>query len=235
MDRVVIGMDPHKRSVSIEVRDVREVLRATGRFGTDTANYRAMLRVARQWPERVWAVEGANGIGRPIAQRLVADGERVLDVPAKLAARARVFDTGQGRKTDATDAHSIVLVALRDKGLRELSVDPQLMVMRLLCDRRDELSHARAQTLNRLHRLLLEKCLGITEEAVKKESYITYFRERDAALNAVREGKAQIAFLLNPTRLDQLRDIAYEGNVMPQKSTDFYPKVLSGLTMYSLE
>jgi uncharacterized protein (DUF1015 family) len=86
-----------------------------------------------------------------------------------------------------------------------------------------------------LHRLLLEKCLGITEEAVKKESYIAYFRERDAAVKAVREGKAQIAFLLNPTRLDQLRDIAYEGNVMPQKSTDFYPKVLSGLTMYSLE
>src|SRR5438132_12219576 len=83
VDRVVIGMDPHKRSVSIEVRDVREVLRPTGRFGTDTANYRAMLRVAKQWSERVWAVEGANGIGRPIAQRLVADGERVLDVPAK--------------------------------------------------------------------------------------------------------------------------------------------------------
>ena len=86
-----------------------------------------------------------------------------------------------------------------------------------------------------LHRLLLEKCLGITEEAVKKESYITYVRDRDAAVKAVRERKAQIAFLLNPTRLDQLRDIAYEGNVMPQKSTDFYPKVLSGLTMYSLE
>ena len=86
-----------------------------------------------------------------------------------------------------------------------------------------------------LHRLLLEKCLGITEDAVKKESYITYVRERDAAVGAVREGEAQIAFLLNPTRLDQLRDIAFEGNVMPQKSTDFYPKVLSGLMMYSLE
>ena len=86
-----------------------------------------------------------------------------------------------------------------------------------------------------LHRLVLEKCLGITEEAVKKESYITYYREREAALKTVREGKAQIAFLLNATRLDQLRDIAFEGNVMPQKSTDFYPKVLSGLTMYALE
>jgi uncharacterized protein (DUF1015 family) len=86
-----------------------------------------------------------------------------------------------------------------------------------------------------LHRLILEKCLGISEEAVRKESYITYVRERDAALDAVRLGNAQVAFLLNPTRLDQMRDIAYEGNVMPQKSTDFYPKVLSGLTMYSME
>jgi hypothetical protein len=68
----------------------------TGRFGTDTASYRQLLKVARQWPERVWAVEGANGIGRPIAQRLLAEGEHVLDVPAKLAAQARVFDTGQG-------------------------------------------------------------------------------------------------------------------------------------------
>ena len=86
-----------------------------------------------------------------------------------------------------------------------------------------------------LHRLLLERCLGITEDAVKKESYLTYFRERDAAIKAVRQGRAQAAFLLNPTRLDQVRDIAYEGNVLPQKSTDFYPKVLSGLTMYAME
>ena len=86
-----------------------------------------------------------------------------------------------------------------------------------------------------LHRLIIEKCLGITEEAVKKESHITYVRERASAVNAVREGKAQIAFLLNPTGLGQMCDVAYEGNVMPQKSTDFYPKVLSGLTMYTLD
>src|SRR5437764_8819698 len=90
MDRVIIGVDPHKRSMTIEARDSREILRATGRFRTDTGSYRQLLRYARQWPERVWAVEGANGIGRPLAQRLLASGERVLDVPAKLAARARV-------------------------------------------------------------------------------------------------------------------------------------------------
>ena len=145
MDRVIIGVDPAKLSVTIEARDNREILRAAGRFGTDARSYRQLLKFARQWPERVWAVEGANGIGRPLAQRLLAEGERVLDVPAKLAARARVFDTGQGRKTDATDAHAIVMVALRDKGLRELSADPELMVLRMLCDRRDELSRARAQ------------------------------------------------------------------------------------------
>jgi transposase len=67
MDRVVIGMDPHKRSVTIEARDVREVLRATGRFGTDTGNYRQMIKVARQRPDRIWAVVGAAGILREAA------------------------------------------------------------------------------------------------------------------------------------------------------------------------
>jgi transposase len=160
MDRVVIGMDPHKRSVTIEARDTREVLRATGTFGSDTGSYRGMLRLARQWPQRVWAIEGANGVGRPVAQRLLADGERVLDVPAKLAARARVFDSGQGRKTDAHDAHAVVMVALRDRGLREVVVDADLQVLRLLCDRRDALSRAHIQGLGRAHRLFAELLPG---------------------------------------------------------------------------
>jgi transposase len=88
MDQVIIGIDPHKLSVTFEARDTREILRATGRFGTDARGYRQLLAYARQWPERIWAVEGANGIGRPLAQRLLASSERVLDVPAKLAARA---------------------------------------------------------------------------------------------------------------------------------------------------
>jgi hypothetical protein len=114
VDRVIIGVGPHKLSVTIEARDDREILRATGQFRTDARSYRQLLRVARQWPERVWAVEGANGIGRPVTQRLLASWERVLDVPAKLA--ARVFDTGQGRKTDAADAHAIVMVGPAGQG-----------------------------------------------------------------------------------------------------------------------
>jgi transposase len=95
--RVVIGMDPHKRSATIEVIDERERVLDQGRFGTDRDGYRAMLAAGRAHPDRVWAVEGCNGIGRHIAQRLVADGEPVVDVPAKLSARARVFSTGPGR------------------------------------------------------------------------------------------------------------------------------------------
>jgi transposase len=154
--RVVIGTDPHKRSATIEVRDEREVLLATGRFSMDKAGYCQLLGYVRQWPARTWAVEGANGVGRPLAARLLADGETVVDVPAKLAARVRVFDTGHGRRTDATDAHSIAMAALRTKGLRQLRHDDGLAVLRLLADRRDELSRTRTQTLNRVHRLLAE-------------------------------------------------------------------------------
>ena len=134
--------------------------------------------------------------------------------------------------TEAPTSSRITIGAFADGRLTFLRLKGGLDLNALLPDLSEK---QRSLDVVILHRLLLEKCLGITEEAVKKESHITYFRERDAALKAVREGKAQIAFLLNPTRLDQLRDIAFEGNVMPQKSTDFYPKVLSGLTMYSLE
>jgi hypothetical protein len=87
MDRVIIGVDPHKRSVTFEARDTREVLRLVGTLPMTTDGYRALRQVGRQWPDRFWAIEGANGTGRPVAQRLLADGERVLGVPAKLAAR----------------------------------------------------------------------------------------------------------------------------------------------------
>ncbi|MCX2952821.1 IS110 family transposase [Lentzea sp. NEAU-D7] len=99
-------------------------------------------------------------MGKHLAQRLVSDGEPVLDVPAKLAARARVFDTGHGRKTDATDARSVALVALRTTGLHRVSPDDHTVALRLLVDRCDELGRARTDTVNRLHKLLTELIPG---------------------------------------------------------------------------
>ena len=104
------GRSP-QRSATIEAVDQHERVLATGRLATDLAGYAAMRQHVRAWPERVWAVEDSNGAGRPLAQRLLADRQHVLDVPAKLSARARLLDTGLGRKTDAHDAHSVAVVA----------------------------------------------------------------------------------------------------------------------------
>ena len=108
---VIIGMDPHKRSATVEVIDERARVLAAGRYGTDKAGYAEMLRATRKFEDRVWAVEGCNGVGRHLAHRLVASGETVLDVPAKLSAQVRVFATGNGRKSDPVDAHSVALAA----------------------------------------------------------------------------------------------------------------------------
>jgi len=159
-------MDPHKRSATIEVLDEAEQPVITGRFGTDREGYRLLLAAGRQFGQRVWAVEGCAGVGRHLAQRLVADGEIVVDVPAKLSARARVFSTGQGRKTDATDAHSVAVVALRTRSLRPVRPDDRTVALRLLADRRDELGAARTLTINRLHRLLVELVPGGAKKAL---------------------------------------------------------------------
>src|SRR5688572_578695 len=164
--RVFIGVDPHKLSATIEVVDDHETVMATGRFGTDKAGYVAMLKHVAAWPERVWAVEGSNGAGRPLAQRLLADGEHVVDVPAKLSARVRLFDTGHNRKNDAHDAHAVAAVAVRTRGLRVLSYDVELEALRMLADRREELTRARVQTVNRLQRLLSELTPGKSKKDI---------------------------------------------------------------------
>jgi uncharacterized protein (DUF1015 family) len=86
-----------------------------------------------------------------------------------------------------------------------------------------------------LHEGILEPALGITPQAVKAEENLTYEREAIAALDAVDSGRAQISFLLNPCDVEQVMKIATAGEVMPQKSTDFYPKLMSGITMYRAE
>jgi len=125
------------------------------------------------------------------------------------------------------------LAEVRRHGQRRTTLGVCLREQRFLC----ALKPAAGEMLDveALHGLLIEGCLGITEEAVQRESHIRYVRDSGEALRAVQEGRAQISFLLNPTRIGQLRDLAFAGKVMPQKSTDFYPKVLSGLIMYSLE
>jgi len=96
---------------------------------------------------------------------------------------------------------------------------------------------ARQQSLDvvLLHKCLLEGVLRLSEESIRNQQNLSYLREASEALKQVREGNANIAFLMNPCRVRQVRDVALAGEVMPQKSTDFYPKLLSGLTAYALD
>jgi uncharacterized protein (DUF1015 family) len=89
-----------------------------------------------------------------------------------------------------------------------------------------------------LHKCLLEKVLGLSEESIRNQQNISYIRDAAEALSQVRSTSGahpNIAFLMNPCSIAQVRNIAFGGEVMPQKSTDFYPKLLSGLTVYALD
>jgi uncharacterized protein (DUF1015 family) len=86
-----------------------------------------------------------------------------------------------------------------------------------------------------LHRLILERGLGITPDAVKTEKNITYEREMDTAIEEVDQGRAQLCFLLNSVSVETVAEMAMAGEVLPQKSTDFFPKLMSGITMYRLK
>jgi uncharacterized protein (DUF1015 family) len=95
---------------------------------------------------------------------------------------------------------------------------------------------ARQRSLDvvQLHKLVLEETLGMSEQDIREQKHLKYLREASEAVEEVRKG-ANVAFLMNAVRMDQVRDIAFSGEVLPQKSTDFFPKLLSGLTIYSLE
>jgi transposase len=182
--RVVIGMDPHKRSVTIEVMGGDETILGGGRYATDEAGFAAMRADVRRFANRVWAIEGCRGIGRHVAQRLLAAGEEIVDVPPKLSAKVRVYATGQGRKTDVTDAHSIALVGSRVAGLRPVVGDADLDVLRLLADRRRSLGEEHTRKVSQLHALLLELIPGGAKKdlsAAQAKQLLATVRPREVA------------------------------------------------------
>ena len=170
-----------------------------GRFGTDEPGLADMIddvnRIQPDRDRRVWAVEGCNGIGHHIAVRLLAAGEQVVDVPPKLSARTRVFATGQGRKTDASDAHSVALVGTRKAGLRAVVDDQQLTVLRILADRRRSLGEDHTRIVSQLHQHLLELIPGGAKRelsAAQAKVLLARVRPRDAAGKTRRRVAAEL-------------------------------------------
>jgi len=156
---VLIGVDPHKATNVVAAIDEQGELVGQETFAATRKGLRALERWAKRFPERRWAVEGAGGIGRHLAQKLLAAGERVVDVPPKLSSRVRVLSTGNARKNDRLDATFVALAALRNDRLT--SVQPEdgpeghvVEILRLLTERREDLVSERTRALNRLHVLL---------------------------------------------------------------------------------
>ena len=155
-ERVVIAADPHKASWTAAVVNSSLQPLAMLRVSVSAAGYRALRRFAGRWPQASWAIEGAGGLGAPLATRLSGDGIAVVDVPAKLAARVRLLSRGHGRKTDAADATSVGIAALSATGLHTVEIDEAVIALRALVEHRDDLVKTRTQTINRLHVLLTQ-------------------------------------------------------------------------------
>ncbi len=157
---ITIGIDPHKASHTAVALDATGRVVGKLRVAATKTTLERLVRWAERWPDRIWAVEGAAGLGHLLAQRLVASEETVLDVPATLAARARLLGRGHGRKTDGIDAASVARVAQSQPDLRRVGPEDHSMLLRLLSDRRDELTGERRRVINRLHRFLRDLLPG---------------------------------------------------------------------------
>jgi transposase len=150
--KVLIGVDPHKKSVNaVAAIDENGELVGHEVFPANRKGLQALERWSKRFARRRWAVEGAAGIGRPVAQKLVASGEEVVDVPPKLSAKVRVLSVGNARKNYRLDATFTTLAALSNERLTrvssEKSASARIEVLRLLTERREDLVAERTRAL----------------------------------------------------------------------------------------
>jgi transposase len=151
---VMIGVDPHKASHTAVAVNAAEEPLGQLRVRASAVQAERLLGWAQAWPERAWAVEGAGGLGHLLAQQLLSAGERVLDVPPKLAARVRLLATGNVNKNDPSDARSVAVAALRSAQVRGARRDDHAAVLKVWSKRYRDLGRARTQVACRLHQVL---------------------------------------------------------------------------------
>jgi transposase len=156
----IIGIDPHKGSHTAVAIDGDERLVGELLVTADRRQRERLLGWAAEFEPRVWAVEGATGHGALLSQQLVGAGEMVFDVPAVLSARSRLLDSGHNDKTDARDARSAAIVALRNRNLRSVVLEDHRQILRLLARRHHQLVAARTRAVCRLHAVLCELVEG---------------------------------------------------------------------------
>ncbi len=158
---VVIGVDPHKAShTAAALEEGTHQKLGTLRVETTLAEYGRLLRWAKRFDERRWAVENAWGLGRHLAQWLIARGETVVDVAATATARVRELSRGGRRKTDVLDAAAAASVVALQGDAAPVAAEAASTVLRMLDERRVNLTQQRTRTVNQLHALLRELLPG---------------------------------------------------------------------------
>jgi len=178
---VKIAVDPHKRINAVVAVDATGKVLARGTFAHSTTGFTELMGFARRWPRREWAIEGATGVGKNLAQRLVVKGETVFDVPSKKSSLVRAFSATSGRKSDDVDAYSVALASLHSD-LLQVRVDERAETLRLLSNRRDELVGLRTQAVCRLHRelqILIPGGASRALTAAKAKTLLASVRPRD--------------------------------------------------------
>ena len=161
------------------------------------------MRWAAPFEPRLWAVEGATGHGALLAQQLVASGETVVDVPAALSARARLLDAGRKDKTDAHDARSAAIVALRHRNLRTVALEDHRQVLRLLARRHHQLIAARTRAICRLHAVLAEMIEGgLSKNLSAKRASVELRKLRPSDAIGIERKRIAVEFLDEVRRVD---------------------------------
>jgi transposase len=157
---VMIGIDPHKASHTAVALDEHEQPLGELRVRSAANQVERLLAWAAPFSDRTWAIEGAGGLGYLLAQQLVADGERVVDVQPKLAARVRLLATGDTNKNDPNDARSVAVAALRSPVLSEVRAEDHAAVMKVWAKRHRDLARQRNRVVCRLHAVLCDLVPG---------------------------------------------------------------------------
>ena len=202
---MLIGVDPHKATHTAVAVDDREQPVARLLVAADRHQVPRLMAWAETLDaDRLWAVESANGLGRLLSQQLVAAGEQVVDVPATLAARVRLFGPVRAAKNDPNDALSTAIAGLRHDELRSVVVEDHTAVLRLLSDRHRDLGSLRTQTVCRLHVLLRELIPGGAPVRLRADRAAVLLR-RVRPASAVEAERKRLAqdLLVDIRRLDR--------------------------------
>ncbi|MEQ9323527.1 MAG: IS110 family transposase [Polyangiaceae bacterium] len=198
---MIIGIDPHKMSHTANAVDpATNTTAASLRVDASLAGYRELVRWAKQFPDRRWAVENARGLGRHLAQWLVARGEVVLDVPSTATARVRELSRGSRRKTDVIDAAAAASVAALHGDATVVTPEDHTTVFAMLEERRSNLAAQRVRVVNQLHAVMRDLLPGGAAAALTAKAASTLLRSVRPESSAERTRKELAQDLVREVR-----------------------------------